>query len=118
MIRRPPRSTLFPYTTLFRSWAETPLGPCDSWSQSLKMMVSFLLANRFPLLLWWGPQYVQLYNDPYRPVLGTKHPTSLGQPCNECWQEIWHVLKPLIDTPFHGGPATWLEDFELEIHRH
>src|SRR3712207_7551025 len=24
MIRRPPRSTLFPYTTLFRSWAEVP----------------------------------------------------------------------------------------------
>src|SRR5260370_23775987 len=26
MIRRPPRSTLFPYTTLFRSLAETQLG--------------------------------------------------------------------------------------------
>src|SRR5256885_11602025 len=26
MIRRPPRSTLFPYTTLFRSSVETPLG--------------------------------------------------------------------------------------------
>src|SRR2546430_9608264 len=24
MIRRPPRSTLFPYTTLFRSWARCP----------------------------------------------------------------------------------------------
>src|SRR5260370_4384650 len=24
MIRRPPRSTLFPYTTLFRSWCEPP----------------------------------------------------------------------------------------------
>src|SRR5205814_8003942 len=24
MIRRPPRSTLFPYTTLFRSWASIP----------------------------------------------------------------------------------------------
>src|SRR5256885_10548717 len=24
MIRRPPRSTLFPYTTLFRSWGATP----------------------------------------------------------------------------------------------
>src|SRR3989454_12727964 len=24
MIRRPPRSTLFPYTTLFRSWASAP----------------------------------------------------------------------------------------------
>src|SRR5258708_31834129 len=26
MIRRPPRSTLFPYTTLFRSWASTADG--------------------------------------------------------------------------------------------
>src|SRR5437899_8540833 len=26
MIRRPPRSTLFPYTTLFRSFAPLPLG--------------------------------------------------------------------------------------------
>src|SRR5438034_7956435 len=25
MIRRPPRSTLFPYTTLFRSWRPGPL---------------------------------------------------------------------------------------------
>src|SRR5436305_10849457 len=24
MIRRPPRSTLFPYTTLFRSWQDAP----------------------------------------------------------------------------------------------
>src|SRR3712207_7041820 len=24
MIRRPPRSTLFPYTTLFRSWGKAP----------------------------------------------------------------------------------------------
>src|SRR3712207_8015383 len=27
MIRRPPRSTLFPYTTLFRSHARSPTGP-------------------------------------------------------------------------------------------
>src|SRR3712207_8484161 len=29
MIRRPPRSTLFPYTTLFRSRALRRLGPAD-----------------------------------------------------------------------------------------
>src|SRR3712207_8418903 len=32
MIRRPPRSTLFPYTTLFRSMrsgAGWPMGPCE-----------------------------------------------------------------------------------------
>src|SRR5436309_6197373 len=26
MLRRPPRSTLFPYTTLFRSWKSVPTG--------------------------------------------------------------------------------------------
>jgi hypothetical protein len=24
-------------------------------------MVRFLLANRFPLLLWWGPEYLSIY---------------------------------------------------------
>src|SRR3712207_8368445 len=29
MIRRPPRSTLFPYTTLFRSWTDFRVGASD-----------------------------------------------------------------------------------------
>ncbi|MGB6603462.1 MAG: ATP-binding protein [Steroidobacteraceae bacterium] len=99
-------------------WSMTPLGPPDQWSPTLRVMVRFILANRFPLLLWWGPQYVSIYNDAYRPILGTKHPRALGQPVKECWSEIWHVLQPLIDTPFNGGPATWMEDICLEINRH
>jgi len=98
-------------------WSQTSLGPVESWSPTLRMMVSFLLANRFPLLLWWGPHYVSIYNDAYRPILGKKHPRSIGQPVRECWSEIWHILKPLIDAPFNGGPATWMEDLELEIER-
>ena len=99
-------------------WSKTELGPPETWSPALRMMVRLLLANRFPLLLWWGPQYVSIYNDAYRPVLGTKHPWGLGRPLSECWSEIWDVLKPLVDTPFKGGPATWNEDIELEINRH
>jgi PAS domain S-box-containing protein len=99
-------------------WSETPLGPIDGWSLSLRTMVSFMLANRFPLLLWWGPEYISIYNDPYRPVLGAKHPWALGKPVRECWSEIWDVLRPLIDAPFHGGPATWSDDLSLELNRH
>jgi len=100
-------------------WAATRLGPVETWSPALRMMVRFLLANRFPLLLWWGPDFCQLYNDAYRPILGTKHPArSLGQPARECWREIWHILDPLICTPFEGGPATWMEDIPLEIDRY
>ncbi len=82
------------------------------------MMVSLLLANRFPMLLWWGPQYIQIYNDAYRPVLGSKHPQFLGRPVRECWSEIFDVIGPLIDKPFQGGPSTWMEDIELEVNRH
>src|SRR3712207_8505420 len=34
MIRRPPRSTLFPYTTLFRSW-NVPWAPVKPWVMTL-----------------------------------------------------------------------------------
>jgi hypothetical protein len=37
-------------------WAKTPIGAIESWSPALRMMVRMLLANRFPLLLWWGFQ--------------------------------------------------------------
>lgn len=99
-------------------WSRTPLGPVYSWSPALRMMATFLLANRFPMLLWWGPQFCQLYNDAYRPILGTKHPHFLGRPVSECWDEIWDIIEPLIQTPFQGGPATWMEDIQLEINRY
>ncbi|MGY6217325.1 response regulator [Methylolobus aquaticus] len=98
-------------------WSTTPLGPAETWSPALRMKVRFMLANCFPLLLWWGPEYTSLYNDAYRPILGTKHPEALGQPLHACWREIWPILQPLVDTPFHGGPATWNEDLLLEINR-
>ena len=44
-------------------WSKSPIGPVASWSPALRMMVRFLLANGFPMLLWWGPEYVQIYND-------------------------------------------------------
>ena len=64
-------------------WSKTPIGDVETWSPALRMMVRLVLANRFPLLLWWGPRYCQLYNDAYRPVLGDKHPASMGQPASE-----------------------------------
>src|SRR3712207_8075860 len=50
MIRRPPRSTLFPYTTLFRSYFEAHL--FDS------MLVGFPLTGSLAFAVAWGTQSV------------------------------------------------------------
>ena len=100
-------------------WSQTPLGPLEAWSPALRTMVRILLANGFPHVLWWGPDYIQLYNDAYRRIPGTKHPhKALGRPAHECWSEIWHIIGPLIDRPFKGGPPSWNDDICLEINRH
>src|SRR3569833_594605 len=98
-------------------WVSTSVGPQECWSPALRTTVRIVLANRFPMLLWWGPDYVCIYNDAYIPILGQKHPWGLGRPVRECWSEIWDVLQPLIDTPFFGGPSTWSEDIELHMNR-
>ena len=98
-------------------WASTPVGPVSGWSQPFRTMVGMVLRNRFPLSLWWGPQLVQFYNDPFRPILGSKHPAALAQSGSECWAEIWHIIGPMIEGPASGGPATGSEDLALLIHR-
>src|SRR3712207_7713273 len=45
MIRRPPRSTLFPYTTLFRSYLRTAHGK----------QVSLIVPDAYPDFLKWMP---------------------------------------------------------------
>src|SRR3712207_7520347 len=47
MIRRPPRSTLFPYTTLFRSAHATVLGTPQA-RDLLRAATDWLLAQRLP----------------------------------------------------------------------
>ncbi len=98
-------------------WSQTPIGPVESWSPALRTMVSFLLGNRLPMLLLWGPEFCQLYNDAFRPCPGRKHPKALGRPARECWTEIWHIIGPLIETPYREGEATWSDDLLLEIRR-
>ena len=100
-------------------WSSTSLGPPERWPVTLQTVTRMLLANSFPMLLWWGPDFIQLYNDAYIPVLGNKHPhAALGKPFRECWAEVFDVLAPLAEIPFRGGPATWMEDIPLELKRH
>ena len=75
-----------------KDWSKTPLGPIESWPQSLRTAVSLALASNFPINIIWGPQRNQIYNDGYRPLCGAKHPHSMGQDYKECWLSAWPVI--------------------------
>ncbi len=100
-------------------WSGTVIGSPDTWSQSLLTTVSIILNSRFPMFLWWGPDLIQFYNDAYRPSFGNegKHPKALGQRGEDCWPEIWPVIKPLIDQVLTTGEPTWSEDQLIPIYR-
>ncbi|HET8775501.1 MAG TPA: ATP-binding protein [Thermoanaerobaculia bacterium] len=99
-------------------WAATPIGPRDSWPQSLRTSVSICLASRFPILVWWGPDLTKIYNDAYAPILGDKHPRALGARGRDVWPEIWPVIGPMLDQVRFQGKATWSDDQLLMMRRH
>lgn len=104
--------------TRHHAWAETSIGTPDHWPQSLRTAVSICLNSRFPMILWWGPDLTILYNDPYIPILGLKHPDrALGRPGRECWAEAWDVIGPLLMRVMETGEANWADDLVLFINR-
>jgi hypothetical protein len=99
-----------------RDWSPSPLGPPENWPQSLRTAVSMVLGSQFPSCLVWGPDLITLYNDAFRPILGTK-PEALGRPFSEVWSEAWDTIGPIAERAF-AGEATFIEDFPLVMKRH
>jgi PAS domain S-box-containing protein len=78
-----------------------------------------LLPSKAQIVLFWGPEFVVLYNDPYRPVFGAKHPEALGRPGREAWSEIWdNQLHPLLEGVVRTGEAFCARDLLFEIERY
>lgn len=100
-----------------KDWSETSLGAPGTWPQSLRTSVSICLNSRFPILLWWGKDYIKIYNDAYRDIIGTKHPKALGAKGKDVWPEIWPIVGPMLESVFEKGEATWSEDQQLIIER-
>ncbi len=98
-------------------WTSTPLGSPEVWPQSLKTAVRIMLTSRQPIWIGWGEELVYLYNDPYKSIIGGKHPRALGMPTREVWQEIWPDIGPLLATAMKGDEGTYVEDQLLIMER-
>jgi len=102
-----------------KDWSATPLGARSAWSPSLKMAVDIIMASGFPMALRWGPDFVLIYNDAYRPILGDKHPWALGLPARDAWAEVWDQIEPFHTRILSGeSDAVFARDMLLRIRRH
>ncbi|HZU85129.1 MAG TPA: ATP-binding protein, partial [Polyangiaceae bacterium] len=98
-------------------WTRTKLGPVASWPQSLRTAVSIMLDSAFGMVVAWGPEFIFLYNDRYRPVLGaTKHPSAMGKRTCDVFPEVWDFVGPLFEKT-RRGESVALDDVLLPLDR-
>ncbi|AZF05108.1 PAS domain-containing sensor histidine kinase [Pseudomonas sp. R5-89-07] len=90
-------------------WAQSPLGEANDWPQSLRTAVDIVVHSPMPMLLLWGEQLTQLYNDGFAVLAGNKHPDALGQPVHATWPELHSFAAPVYDAVLSGQVRTFSE---------
>jgi len=76
-------------------WEDTSMGPVESWPTVLRLAVSASMLNPDPRCLYWGPEFLAIYNEACIPLFGQKHPFALGKSPWISWKESW----PFAETP-------------------
>jgi PAS domain S-box-containing protein len=101
-----------------KDWSETVLDATETWPPSLTLIVKVMLASGFPMCVRWGPEFVMIYNDGYRSILGNKHPAALGLPVHEARPEVQAQLRSLHEEILNGtSSAFFAEDLLIKIQR-
>lgn len=98
-------------------WSQTPFGAVETWPQSLRSSLSICLNSRFPIAIYWGQDYLLLYNDAWRPIVGDKHSWALGHPGREVWSEIWDDIGSELASVLATGEGTFHKDDLLSMYR-
>jgi signal transduction histidine kinase len=98
-------------------WNKNSLGSPALWPVSLKQTVSMMQTITFPVLICWGEDYIQLYNDAFRPMLGKgKHPKAMGLTASETFAEIWDTISPMFSGVMEGK-AVGFTNFMVPLDR-
>ncbi|KAK0747764.1 hypothetical protein B0T21DRAFT_379752 [Apiosordaria backusii] len=99
-------------------WGSTSLGPVETWPNDLRIMTNMIMGSPHPAALYWGPDFVAIYNEAYITLAGQKHPQLMGSRYKDAWSEIWDHLAPVFDAAWNDGRATMKHDDGLFITRH
>lgn len=99
------------------NWSDTPLGPVETWPQSLRTCIRIMLTSRQPIWIGWGKELIKFYNDPYKAIVGGKHPWALGKPASVVWKDIWRDIEPMLKQVMEKDEGTYVESQLLIMER-
>lgn len=80
-------------------WASTSLGPMVDWSAQLQQTFSQVISDSRPIALYWGPDYVTIYNEGFSKYCGAAHPGRLGCSAIETWPHLKNKLEEMMAVP-------------------
>ena len=98
-------------------WSKTSLGPVDEWPQSLRTCIRIMLTSRQPIWIGWGKELIKFYNDPYKAIVGGKHPWALGTQASVVWKDIWKEIGPMLSKVMDKDEGTYVESQLLIMER-
>jgi signal transduction histidine kinase len=99
-------------------WSQTSLGAVQRWPSSLKSLTAALLASRNPILMFWGPDLIMIYNDAFAPSLGAERDArGLGAKGREFWTDVWPVIGAQLEGVMERGESFWFENALVPIER-
>ena len=96
-------------------WDRTSLGVIESWSKELLSLVNVSLASPMPMLLYWGPDLLLIYNDAARAILSGKHPNVLGSAAALAWKEAWHLVGEEFAAVLSSGQSVHHESVLVPV---
>ncbi|KAF2670055.1 putative histidine kinase HHK15p [Microthyrium microscopicum] len=98
-------------------WSKTHVGPIENWPPGLRQSFYQVIADSRPATLYWGPEYVPIYNEAFVPLAGKTHPSLMGSTFKQGFPEIWQGIGPLFELATSTGAAADVIEAPMTVER-
>ena len=98
-------------------WSATSLGAPESWPEALRTGLAVCLNSTMASAVYWGPDFITLYNDAWAQQQAGRHPWAMGRPARESRADLWETLQPQFEKVRATGRGISVTDQHLPMQR-
>lgn len=84
-------------------WNRNGLGLLKDWDPTLQLFTNFVHADSRAACLWWGPDYVAIYNEAFAPLCHGLHPALMGSTYAQGFPELWPFIRLMFEESVRTG---------------